>query len=71
MGWFNKIFIHEEKIFPDKIYSIYKESFENRQSADYSIHINFAKEEISRNLDNAKLFIKSIENYILIKLKDK
>ncbi len=47
LGWFNKKFIHEEKIFNEEFYIIYKDAFENRQNADYSLFLSYSKERLS------------------------
>ena len=65
MGWFNKKYIYGEKIFPEDLYSTYKEAFENRQSADYSILISFSKEDVNKSIKNVEKFIPQIEKYIL------
>lgn len=35
LGWFNKNFIYETKIFGEDMFKIYKESYENRTKSDY------------------------------------
>ena len=37
MGWFNKKYIYENKIFNKKINEIYKTAYINRQESDYDI----------------------------------
>mgnify|MGYP003571439479 CR=1 FL=1 len=36
LGWFNKKYIYEEKIFNEKMSAVYKEAFMNRQRSDYA-----------------------------------
>lgn len=64
MGWFNKKYVHDAKIFSVESYSIYKDAYRNRQGADYSIYIKFTKEEISDSLRKSKRFTASLERYI-------
>ncbi len=70
LGWFNKKFIFEDKIFSESMYVIYKDAFENRQGADYSIFVKFTKEEVQKSYNDAKLFIETLENYMLKKIND-
>jgi len=70
MGWFNKKFIHEEKIFDQTLYDAYKEAFENRQESDYTIHSLLDAKEIRINYENAVRFVEKISEYILENIKD-
>ena len=36
MGWFNKVFIHENKVFDKQLFKIYENAFANRMDSDYS-----------------------------------
>ena len=64
MGWFNKKFIYEEKVFEPKMYKIYKEAFENRQRSDYLISSSPGKEDVIDSFVDAKWFIGNIKSYI-------
>ena len=64
MGWFNKEFIHERKIFNPEFFKLYKNAFENRRKADYEFTYKAIKEEIEKDLIKTIDFIKEIENYI-------
>jgi len=57
MGWFNKKFIYEQKFFNKKMYQIYKEAYENRQEADYSISLIPDKEIVVESYNDSKLFV--------------
>src|SRR4030067_1862090 len=35
MGWFNKKYVYEEKVFNENLMKIYKEAYENRAESDY------------------------------------
>ena len=52
MGWFNKKFIYENKIFNTNMYKIYKEAYENRQESDYSIFVKPQKENVIKILQD-------------------
>ncbi|MFA7658133.1 MAG: HEPN domain-containing protein [Candidatus Gastranaerophilaceae bacterium] len=64
MGWFNKVFIHQNKIFDKKLFKIYENSFANRMDSDYSYCTEFDKEEIESNYEDAKFFINEVEIYL-------
>lgn len=70
MGWFNRKFIHEEKIFDPSLYDTYKEAFENRQESDYTIYSIHDTQEVRINYENAVVFIEKISEYILENIKD-
>jgi uncharacterized protein (UPF0332 family) len=69
MGWFNKKYIYEEKIFDENLSKIYKEAYENRMESDYETSLLISKEEISANIDKAKVFVNTLLEYIYKKLK--
>lgn len=69
MGWFNKKFVHEEKIFSIKLAKIYKTAFENRMKCDYDIIYKPEKEIIEQNYENAKEFVEIVKTYILKELE--
>ena len=65
LDWFNKKYVHDEKKFSKEFYKIYKDAFDDRTDADYSMTISFTKDEVVRNYDNVESFIETIEKYIL------
>ena len=65
LDWFNKEYVYEAKIFTRDVFEIYKKAFDFRTDADYSININFTKDEVVENYNNVKSFIETIEKYIL------
>ena len=71
MGWFNKKFIYEEKIFDNNIMDIYKDAFLKRQKSDYEKMFYANKEEVEALLDKAVYFVKTVKNYILKELETK
>ncbi len=64
MGWFNKKYIYENKIFDSKMLAIYKEAFNNRQKSDYDFTYKPDKDDILAMIDDSKLFINTIKNYL-------
>jgi uncharacterized protein (UPF0332 family) len=70
LGWFNKKFIYEEKSFAPEDYLVYKEAFENRQNADYSIFTSFTLNEVSNNLQSIRSLVKKIGDHIKNQLKN-
>lgn len=66
MGWFNKKFIYEEKIFDNLLNDIYKHAYKQRQESDYNLIIseNIPDNFVRQELKNARLFIKAIKKYI-------
>jgi len=64
LDWFNKKYVHDEKVFSKELFEIYKRAFYNRTDADYSIAVTFTKDEVTENYDDVKSFIDTIEKYI-------
>lgn len=64
MGWFNKTYIHEKKVFDKILFKIYENAFANRMDSDYSYSIDFNVEEIKSNYEDAKIFLAEIEKYL-------
>jgi uncharacterized protein (UPF0332 family) len=66
IGWFNRKFIYEDKIFPIEMYEIYKVAFNNRQESDYNLlsldKIN--KQEAILTLEKAKIFFENVKNHL-------
>ena len=60
MGWFNKKFIHEDKIFDKKLITIYSDAFELRQENDYKHTDTPNPEEVAKLLIQAKDFIETV-----------
>lgn len=67
MGWFNKKYIHENKIFSKRMNEIYKSAYINRQESDYDITKlkEISSEDLTNALDDAKYFIDEIEKYLI------
>ena len=64
MGWFNKKYIYEDKIFEEKMFAIYKEAFTNRQKSDYDFTYLPDKDEIFSMIEDVKNFINEIKCYM-------
>jgi uncharacterized protein (UPF0332 family) len=63
MGWFNKKYIYENKIFDKRMNEIYKAAFINRQEADYDISkpMEIRPEQLQESINDVKYFIGEIE----------
>lgn len=66
MGWFNKKFIHEEKIFTPDMYQVYRTAFDNRQETDYNLLSNKTIDihEMTHLLEKANDFLVNIKGYL-------
>ena len=66
MGWFNKKFIYQEKIFPVQMNKIYKDAFINRQEADYDLltAAEMTVEQIESSLNDCKYFIETVFEHL-------
>jgi uncharacterized protein (UPF0332 family) len=71
MGWFNKKYIYDEKVFAPGLIDIYKTAYKDRQESDYELvdikNINI--DDIQTALANAKYFIDTIFSYIEKEIK--
>ncbi len=67
MGWFNKRYIHENKIFSKRMNEIYKSAYINRQESDYDITKlkEISSGDLRNALDDAKYFIDEVEKYLV------
>lgn len=64
MGWFNKKYIYEKKIFDNKLLQIYKEAFTNRQKSDYDFTYNVTREDLTLSIKETAEFVNIIEDYL-------
>jgi len=64
IGWFNKKYIYEDKIFDSRMFAIYKEAFTNRQKSDYDFTYKPDKDEIIASIKDTKLFINKVKSYL-------
>ena len=64
MGWFNKKYIYQEKVFEEKLFKIYKSIYKNRMMFDYDFKQTPLKEIINQDFADAKYFIQTIKSYI-------
>lgn len=65
MGWFNKVYIHENKIFDKEMFKIYQNAFTNRMDSDYSCFYETNIEDVKNNFQEAKIFIEKIKDYLI------
>jgi len=66
MGWFNKKFINEDKVFTSRMYQIYKTAYDNRQDSDYNLILisNKKMEEVEEALKDAEYFVKQVTEFL-------
>lgn len=64
MGWFNKKYIYDEKIFDNNLLQIYKEAFTNRQKSDYDFTYAISKEDLILAISETKDFVEIVEKYL-------
>lgn len=64
MGWFNKKYIYEEKIFDENMFNIYKEAFTKRQKTDYEFLFLTDKQDVNSSLEEAIFFVAEIKKYL-------
>jgi hypothetical protein len=64
LGWFNKKFVYEEKIFSTELGGIYKKTYQFRQRSDYDTEYPTDIEQAKELLADAKVFIKAVRKEI-------
>ena len=64
MGWFNKKFIYENKIFDKELSKIYRNIFLFRQKGDYDTEYPTDIEQAKELLADAKVFIEAVRKVI-------
>jgi uncharacterized protein (UPF0332 family) len=64
LGWFNKKFIHENKIFNKNMFRIYKEAYENRTKSDYQFSWKPNKQDMLKDLQEVEAFVKTVKEHI-------
>ena len=64
ISWFNKKFVHEDKLLDKELFKIYKYNFENRQKSDYDFMYEPVKEDVEQSYQETLLFIKSVEKFL-------
>jgi len=64
MGWFNKKFVLEDKIFDKNIYKIYENAFLFRQKGDYDTTYTADTEHTQKLLADAKVFVEAVRKFI-------
>ena len=64
IGWFNKKFIYEEKVFKENIYKIYDKTYKFREKSDYDPLYHATIEDTNEILTEAKIFIETVRKEI-------
>jgi len=72
LGWFNKKYINQEKVFSKEMGGIYKSAFLNRQEADYSMAtaVKMSDDQILDALNNARLFVEQIFDHLNVEFPE-
>jgi uncharacterized protein (UPF0332 family) len=65
LGWFNKKYVYENKIFEQKLSKIYSKLLSNRETFDYSVIEYPELLTVKNNIEEAKLLVNTVKNYIL------
>ena len=60
IGWFNRKFIYEDKVFDKEMYRIYESAFAYRQKSDYDLMYTPDLNTVKTLLSKAEFFINSI-----------
>lgn len=68
MGYFNKKYIYEKKIFKPELSDIYSQLISNREKFDYNVSFKLSEESVIDNLNKAKVFIDIVKPYILSRI---
>ncbi|MBR1425624.1 HEPN domain-containing protein [bacterium] len=64
MGWFNKKYIYDDKIFESRLFAIYKEAYTYRQLSDYDFMYKPDVDELLMLIKDTKYFISVIKKYL-------
>jgi uncharacterized protein (UPF0332 family) len=64
MGWFNKKFVYEDKLFRSEMFDIYKGAFSYRQESDYDAMYTPNIEKTTELLADAKKFVEEVKKVI-------
>lgn len=68
MSWFNKKYIYTDKVFENKLFKIYKDTFANRQKSDYDFTYKVSKEDLELSIKDVEDFVSIIRNYLISNL---
>ena len=68
MGQFNKRYIYENNVFDTKLFKIYKALIRNRESSDYDFTYKLTRENVLKDIEDAKTFINTVKPYIIERL---
>jgi len=60
MGWFNKKFVYEDKVFAPELFEVYRKSFEYREKSDYNVIYKPDLKTIQKLLADAKVFVEEV-----------
>ncbi|OGI29292.1 MAG: hypothetical protein A2287_00600 [Candidatus Melainabacteria bacterium RIFOXYA12_FULL_32_12] len=69
MGQFNKRYIYQERVFDKSLIKIYSTLILNRELSDYDLTAKPIKEDVLKDIEDAKTFIDTVKPYILERLE--
>ena len=64
LGWFNKKFVYEDKLFDAELFEVYRKTFDFRQKGDYDSSYIPDIDEATDLFEKAKIVIKTIREHI-------
>ena len=71
MGWFNKKYVYQEKVFNHKYSDLYSQLMVNRDKFDYDVSSLPTRTDAVEGIKRAKKFIEEIKPYILSKINER
>jgi len=64
MGWFNKKYVYQDKVFDSSLAKIYNTLMINREKSDCDVTQNPVRADVIKDIDSAKVFIETVMSYI-------
>jgi len=64
MGWFNKKYVYQDKVFDSSYAKIYNTLMINREKSDYDVTQIPVKETVEKDIASAKVFVETVSLYI-------
>lgn len=68
MGWFNREYIYQNKIFDSKLNEIYRILISNREKFDYDVSEEPIAVDVEKDFQRAKFFVETVKEYIIKKM---
>ena len=64
LDWFNKKFIHDEKVFDMELLRIYTDAMQHKQKSEYDVMYKPCREQVVELYERAKIFIETVRKEI-------